>query len=138
METISVNKQLLQEDSRGTGKSDPDLSRRQESELLAELRGCHDTEYPCPPELHSFGSLSLPHLTVQEYKRHSFFHSVSQPPNPVPQCSPLSSPFPIFPQSLSSWPASHPIAREEADIPNFRYSPDLPCNLSAWNLQVSK
>lgn len=34
--------------------------------------------------------------------------------------------FPIFPQSLSLWPASPSIARKEADIPKFRYSPDLP------------
>lgn len=35
METISVNKQLLQEDSRGTEKSDTDLARRQESHWLS-------------------------------------------------------------------------------------------------------
>jgi len=35
METISINKQLLQEDSRGTEKSDTDLGRRQESRWLS-------------------------------------------------------------------------------------------------------
>lgn len=70
--------------------------------------------------------LPLPHLGVQEYKWHSSFQSVSQLQYPVPQYFPLSSLFPIFPQSLSLWPASPQIARKEADIPKFRYSPDLP------------
>lgn len=70
--------------------------------------------------------LWLPHLRQQEYKWHSCFHSGSQPPRSCTSVlSPFFPPFPIAPQSLLLWPASHLIARKEADIPNFRYSPDL-------------
>jgi len=47
METISVNKQLLQEDSRGTEKSDTELVRRQEScWLSSEARTVRNIHVP--------------------------------------------------------------------------------------------
>lgn len=70
METISVNKQLLQED-RGTEKSDTELVRRQESRCKKYLR---------PTKHHTFECLLLvlknitgPHLRLQAVKQHSSF-----------------------------------------------------------------
>lgn len=59
-------------------------------------------------------------------KRHtSFYSTFPSLQDPMPQSSFLSSPFQIFPQSLSLRQVSHSIARKEADILNSRYSPNL-------------
>lgn len=132
METISVNKQLLQEDSRGTEKSDTDLARRQESRWLSPEPCIIRSIYVQPNSTHfliPITRLRLPQCHTsdcKQQKQHTSFYSIFPSLlDPEPQSSSLSSPFQISPQSLSLWQVSHLIAREEADIPNFRYSPNL-------------
>lgn len=138
METISLNKQLLQEDSRGTEKSDTELARRQE-----KLRGLCYTKYSRPPKQHTFLSLLLAldfHSATAQIanSRNAIPAFTVSFPDPGPQSCSFSSPFQMFPQSLSLQQVFHSTARKEADISNFKILARPLCILSAWNLQVSK
>lgn len=129
METISVNKQLLQEDSRGTEKSDTDLARRQESRWLSSEPRIIRSIYVQPNSTHfliPITCLRLPQCHTSDCKQQKCFYTIfSSLWDPVPQSSFLSASFKISPQSLLLWQVSHSTARKEADIPNFRYSPKL-------------
>lgn len=124
METISVNKQLLQEERRGAEKSDTDLARRQESRWLSSEAGIIRNIYVQQNTTHFWVFITLfepstvPHPGCKQLKWHNFY-------NIFPGFLCLSFPLKLFSPSLSLWQVSHLRARKEADIPNFRYSPDL-------------
>lgn len=148
METISVNKQLLQEDSRGTEKSDTDLARRQESHWLSSEARTVRNIYVQLNSIH-FGACVIclwhPQCHTSDFgqQKQHFFSPFPQYLFQPPKSSALVL-FPFFPLpnlfflSLSLWQVSHSIARKEADVPNLRYTAWPLCVLSDWNSQVSK
>lgn len=133
METISVNKQLLQEDSRGTEKSDTDLARRQESHWLSSEARTVRNIYVQLNSIH-FGAcvicLRHPQCHTSDFgqqKQHFFPFSTVPFPDSQILCLgsvPFLPPSKSFFLSLSLWQVSHSIARKEADVPNLRYTPD--------------
>lgn len=146
METISVNKQLLQEDSRGTEKSDTDLARRQESHWLSSEAHTVRNIYVQQNSIR-FGVcvICLRHplchtSDFRQQKQHFFPFPLYlfQPPQ-----SSASVLFPFFPlPNLFSKPIS--LAGFPLDSQKGSTRPKLQIRawplgvLSDWNSQVSK
>lgn len=144
METISVNKQLLQEDSRGTEKSDTNLARRQESRWLSSEVCFIRNIYVQQNSTHFWVSITCLRLLqchTSDCKQqiwHTFFYSyLFQPPR---SCASVLLPF--FPSpNLYSKPitmAGFPLDSQKGSRhPKLQILAWPPCILSAWNLQVS-
>lgn len=105
METISVNKQLLQEDSRGTEKSDTDLARRQESHWLSSEARTVRNIYVQLNSIH-FGACVIclwhPQCHTSDFgqQKQHFFFPFSTVPFPASQILCLGS-VPFLPPSKS-------------------------------------
>lgn len=145
METISVNKQLLQEDSRGTEKSDTNLARRQESRWLSSEACIIRNIYVQQNSTHFWDSITclrLPQCHTSDCKQqkwHTFFYSyLFQPPR---SCASVLLPF-FPPPNLYSKPitmAGFPLDSQKGSRhPKLQILAWPPCILSAWNLQVSE